>query len=117
MRGFEQARDLFALKQAGGAAADEDGPDLAAAGAAGPECELVQGGVEPAGGEVFEAGVGVEVAVGALDRAEGDVDVERERQRWCRGLGHSTIVWPASRAELPAGSARDTLGEGRFKGG
>ena len=60
------------------AAAEEDRADRGAAGQVAPEVNLALQRLRIAGHQRLNAFVGVEVAVGALGLAEGDVDVERD---------------------------------------
>ena len=78
----QQAVQPFGRKQARGAAADEDGVDLAAPDQRQRAFEIGLERVEVFGfGETVVGFVRVEVAIGALAYAPGDVHVERERRQ------------------------------------
>src|SRR5438309_2005873 len=66
-------------EERGGAAAEENRRHRSAIGDLTPELELGDQRVVVRLHQLFEAGVGVEVAVGAFERAEGDVQVDGER--------------------------------------
>jgi hypothetical protein len=78
----QQAVDGFRREQAGGTASDEDAGDLAAPDLGHGLFQIPEQRVQVAGfRDVVARGVGIEVAVGALAHAPGDMDVQTQGGR------------------------------------
>ncbi len=74
----DDCSDGLRLHVAGGTAAEEDGCHLAAGCDIRPSEQLIANGGRVSVLQFVEAGVGIEVAVAALNGAEGDVDVDAQ---------------------------------------